>query len=268
MRRFWLLLVAVVLLSQAQFADAGYVIAPADRVVTEGTIANFYPFGIDITDPAINQNPLTSQRYQQAYAASLFAGYDGPLTITGISFRPDATFGGAFAATLADIQINLSTTPRALSELTGVFADNLGGDDTVVVGRGPLALSSSFTGPAGGPKDFDIQIDLTTPFTYDPSAGNLLLDVRNFGGVAGDAPSQMVFDAEWLTSDTWRTWTSNPDVDGVGSLETPFFGEMGLVTRFTFTEFDGPAVVPAPGAILLGMIGAGLVGYLRRRGSV
>lgn len=268
MRKSCLLAAVVVLLSQVQFAGAGYVVAPADRADVEGTSANFYPFGIDIANPTINQNPLTSQRYQQAYAASLFAGYDGPLTITGIAFRPDAVWGGAFSATMADIQINLSTTPRALSELTGVFADNLGSDDTIVVGRGSLALSSGFTGPAGGPKDFDIQIDLATPFTYDPAAGNLLLDVRNLGGVAGDAPSQMVFDAEWFTSDIWRAWTSNPDVDGVGSLETPLFGEMGLVTRFTFAESDGPATVPAPGAILLGTIGAGLVGCFRRRGSV
>jgi hypothetical protein len=258
----------VVLFAQAPLVSAGYVIAPADRAGAEGTISNCYPFGIDIGDSAINQNPLTSQRYQQAYAASLFAGHDGPLTITRISFRPDAVSGGAFSATLADIQINLSTTPRVLSELTGVFADNLGSDDSIVVGRGSLALSSGFTGPADGPKDFDIHIDLTTPFTYDPGAGNLLLDVRNFGGVAGDAPAQMVFDAEWFTSDIWRAWTTNPDVDGVGSLETSYFGESGLVTLFTFTESDGSACVPAPGAILLALIVAGLVGRFRRRGIV
>ena len=50
------------------------------------------------------------------------------------------------------------------------FANNVGADDTIVH-SGSLFLSSAFTGPAGGPKGFDILIHLTTPFTYDPASG-------------------------------------------------------------------------------------------------
>jgi len=48
-----------------------------------------------------------------------------------------------------------------------VFANNVGADDTIVYGGltgAPLSLSSSFTGPAGQPKAFDIFINPTTPF--------------------------------------------------------------------------------------------------------
>jgi hypothetical protein len=87
--------------------------------------------------------------------------------------------------------------------LSATFANNVGADDTVVF-SGPLSLSSAFTGPSAGPKDFDIVITLQTPFLYDPSAGNLLLDVRNFSG-----GTTIQFDAEASDSDpVSRTFTA------------------------------------------------------------
>src|SRR5207249_8841041 len=85
-------------------------------------------------------------------------------------------------STLPDIQIDLSTTSAGDDGLSTTYANNVGADDTVVFTRGALTLSSAFTGPPDGPKDFDIIITLTTPFLYNPALGNLLLDVRNFGG--------------------------------------------------------------------------------------
>ena len=104
-------------------------------------------------------------------------------SITQIAFRPDATFGQAFSLVIANIQIDLSTTLAAPDALSDTLDGNVGADDKVVY-AGPLGISSSFTGPAGGPKAFDIIINLTTPFFYYPSSGNLLLDVRNFSGAS------------------------------------------------------------------------------------
>lgn len=262
MKRTALLLVLAFFLCQTQFVLAGVVVAPGAQITAEGSISNFYPFGMDSTNPH-NQNPLVSQRYQQAYDASLFSGYTAPLTISRISFRPDFEYGSAFTTTLLDIQINLSTTPTALGSLTGVFANNLGSNDMVVVNRGPLTLSSGFTGPVGGPMAFDILIDLDTPFIYDPAAGNLLMDVRNYAGQA-DKSIFPVFDAEY-SPEIWRAWTTNPDVDGVNSPSTPYFGEMGLVTQFTFTQSEDTPVIPAPPAVFLGLLGAGIVTWANRR---
>src|SRR6185369_12646824 len=64
---------------------------------------------------------------------------------------------------------------------SGTFAQNVGTNDTVVF-SGAIQLSSQFTGPAGGPKAFDMVVPLTTPFLFDPAQGNLLVDVRNYSG--------------------------------------------------------------------------------------
>ncbi|MCH7805431.1 MAG: hypothetical protein IH937_15290, partial [Acidobacteria bacterium] len=93
-----------------------------------------------------------------------------------MAFTVDETVGAAFNSTLNDIQINLSTTTMTADNLSATFADNVGADETIVLNRGSLDLSS-----AGANGTFDIVVHFDTPFFYDPALGNLLLDVRNFG---------------------------------------------------------------------------------------
>ena len=47
----------------------------------------------------------------------------------------------------------------------------------------PLTISSAGS-LQGNPSAFDITVPLTTPFHYDPAAGNLLLQVQNYSGAA------------------------------------------------------------------------------------
>ncbi len=166
---------------------------------------------------------LSSFRQQQVYSAGAFPPL--PMTISQIAFRPDAVKGAAFESTLPNVQISLSTTIRGVNDLSPAFADNVGPNETVVH-SGPLALSSAFTGPAGGPMDFDIVIDLAEPFVYDPRQGHLLMDVRNYGGgvttqfdSVGD-PNGYV---SWVVDHT--------DADSTVALGG---GPIGLVTRFTY----------------------------------
>lgn len=121
---------------------------------------------------------LDNIRLQEVYSSALFP--PGQILITELRWRPSAA-GHPSSTVISDLQLNLSTTTIQPGHLSATFGNNLGPDDTVVF-HGSLSVTSAFTGPVNGPKDFDIVVRLTTPFPYDPSAGNLLVDVRNFSG--------------------------------------------------------------------------------------
>ncbi len=241
-----LLMCALSFALDAPAAHATFIFSPGAQTSVEGNGNNAFPFNI-------GGFGISSMRYQQVYAASDFSSLLVPQLITQIAFRPDASFGAAFTSTLSDIQINLSTTTAAPDGLSSTFSNNVGLNDTIVYNRGPLALSSANTGPAGGPKDFDILINLNTPFLYNPSAGNLLLDVRNFGG-----GRTTTFDAENTTGDS----VSRVRSSDVNSTTADANNSIGLVTRFTTQE-----VVPAPepGTMSLMLIGLASLGATTRK---
>ncbi len=152
----------------------GSCLASADTMVAPGNMAT--------SDATLGSGVLraSSYRSQSVYGASHFPPGIA-LIITELRYRPDRFYGAAFSTTIANLQVNLSTTARDPDGLSPTFANNPGFDDTVVF-SGALACSSAFTGPANGPKDFDIVIPLATPFLYNPAAGNLLVEIRNFSG--------------------------------------------------------------------------------------
>ncbi len=68
----------------------------------------------------------------------------------------------------------MSTTDK--DNLTTVFDDNHGPDKTLVY-DGEVTYPLLGSGPAGGPKDFADGPTLQTPFFYDPSMGNLVIEL-------------------------------------------------------------------------------------------
>lgn len=188
-------------------------VVPSVLENVEGNQGNIFPFSLGI-----------SYRYQQVYSSSEFDSTD-PVLITEIRFRPDFVSGSSFSTTLPDVQINLSTTGMAPDSLSSNFADNVGPDDTIV-SDGSLPLSSNATG--AGPLDFDIVIPLSAPFLYDPLGGNLLLDVRNFGGGANTT----AFDAEDTDDDSTSRVTTNFALGDVNSATATLNDTWGLVTKF------------------------------------
>ncbi|MBZ5602042.1 MAG: PEP-CTERM sorting domain-containing protein [Acidobacteriia bacterium] len=169
---------------------------------------------------------LTEMRYQQVYSSTEFTN---PIVITGIDFRVSG-FEPAFSSTLPSIQIDLSTTSAGIDHLSETFADNVGSDDTVVAAKGALALSGSAGGPSGVFKAFDVHIQFTTPFLYDPSLGNLLLDVRNFEG-----GSSAFFSDINSSNDSVSRVISRSVNDARGIADTD-----GLITQFDFDAVNAP----------------------------
>jgi hypothetical protein len=102
--------------------------------------------------------------------------------IIAFNFRADASQMEPVDWTSGNEQVWMSTTDR--DELTNVFEDNHGPDRTLVH-DGALPFPLLVTGPLEGPRDFADGPRLDTPFFYDPSKGNLLIDRLVFG----NAPS-------------------------------------------------------------------------------
>jgi hypothetical protein len=79
--------------------------------------------------------------------------------------------------------------------LSSRFDDNLGSDSKDWYPEGPLTLLSAVSGPGPGPREF-YHADRpagVTPYLYDPSQGNLLLDWIAWQGAS---PSPR---ADWIT---------------------------------------------------------------------
>ena len=161
-------------------------------------------------------------RIQHVFPASDFQSPSGPLTITEFAWRPDGARTTAFQGVYTTLTLKFSTTSADPGNLSITFADNIGGDEVVVLSATGYVVSSLNRGPAGGPKEFDIVFTLDTPFTYDPSQGNLLID------------QSWTYDGEFSWDNVNEAGTRGQFI-GVGDPEgtTAAWGFGGFVTQFT-----------------------------------
>jgi hypothetical protein len=240
-RSFTLAVTLATLASTVGPAVAEFNVVPNALAAVEGNQASEFLTGDGA--PAIH--------YQQVFAASQFSG---PGVITELAFRPDAVRGDAFSATLPNTRISLSTTSKVPDGLSATFADNLGPDETVVY-NGNLTLSSSDAPGPGGTRAFDIVVALSSPFSYDPSLGNLLLDFQRDGSTLN--PLGESFDAQDQFGDSIsRAFGSRASATATRGADT-----FGVVVRFT--------MVPEPASlVMLGSVIFILCGRNRRRRSV
>lgn len=210
-------------------AAAPYRPASADYIVGGTGNDNTFPFGT---------TEFYSGEYQQIYAGSAFSG---PISISEISFQSIKLLNpGVETLTFT---VGLSTTDASLASPSLDYAANKGADFTTVFNG-----SITFTGRNDG--TFDLVIP-TSAFTFDPSKGNLLLDVV-ITSSSGPGVASFAFGPSDNVSRVYN-------IGGIPGATKSGINE-GLLTRFTTTAVPEPAsaVGLATGAALL------LIGSVRR----
>jgi TonB family protein len=190
----------------------------------EGNLNSSAPFGLGSPYFGSAQARFLTGRYQQVYAA---AGFNGVQNITGIAFRADEGNGAAAGSSqLNNIFITLSVTSKPVGGLDAVFANNLTSPPATVY-SGPLRfLWSASSGPA---RPFDFRIPFQQPFRYDPSLGNLLLDVTVIVGNAGTS----TFALDAVSNNGMTSQVSLESTSPTGWREASGASRnIGLVTQF------------------------------------
>lgn len=233
-----------------------FVFPPSYEFVDSTASPQPFPF---TTAPTFNY----PYRYQQVYDAAVFTNSlpGVVLTISELRFRIDQDTGGRDPINLTDIVVRLSTTDRAVNGLAGLssedFDSNIGPDE-VLVFDGSLSWDPCGTpdtcGSGDGPftlAPFDQDIPFSTPFVYDPTAGNLLMEVYN---LAESYPVQL-FDA-LLAPPAIPTSRVRETINPAGGahLFPTGFNEAGLITQFVYTVPE-PGAAAAIGVALLALAG-------------
>jgi len=180
------------------------------------------PFGCDSFGP--------STQYQQVYANTAFPQ---PIAIRTITFFNTKSPSGSFL--YSNYQVSLSTTNKAVGQLSTNLAENIGGDSQVF-------FSGILSGAATG--RFTIS---GLGFNYNPAAGNLLLDIQRTPLLppSGVGSGGIAFDGLAGTASGTYSWMHN-----YSPLVFPGFG---LMTDFSDAVRE-PGTVALMGAGILSLI--------------
>lgn len=159
-------------------------------------------------------------------------GINTPITITRLRWRPDDMRSSVASNYPLGGTVHLSTCPLASTAVTTTFANQRGPDHTMVF-NGPVSWPAFAATP--GPCPFWIDIPLTTPFTYNPAAGGLNIEVdlpiQNF---TGTTPLQL--DVKTFGANSSRVWLSSGYVNGGPNATTIFTPQTqhGVVVEVTY----------------------------------
>jgi hypothetical protein len=195
-------------------------------------------------------------RSQELLGAGQFASVGGPILINQLSFR--AVPGtGPLDFSMTSLNLYLSTSPKFPNTggplMSTTFADNVGPDNTLVFSGLFTAASPGCAGPGVCP--FDINVNFTTPFLYNPTQGRLLLDfkVTGYSGVDGKTDA-VIFSGP--------NGGSVANVSGALNSTTGVFNFGDDIVQLRYT-----AAVPEPTPGALVFIGAAALALMRRHRS-
>lgn len=162
-----------------------------------------------------------------------------PITIRRLRWRPHVHVSSLASSYPVGATVGMSTCPVASTAVTTTFANQRGADHTVVF-SGPVSWPAALP-VTTGPAPFLIDLPLTAPFTYDPTAGSLLIEVdlpiQNFTG------STLALDVQGGGANASRVMLSNGYTNGGPNATTNTAPTIphGVVVEVTYDAPPGAA---------------------------
>ena len=146
---------------------------PTSAIGAVGGAGNFFPWGT---------TAFAGLRIMNIYDSSHFTGaptpVTGPIMITTLSWRADNVVGTFAGGTHPSATVRLATAAVDYTAASTTWASNVGPDNTVVY-SGPVTVNPVTVTSAATPAPNMVTITLSTPFIYDPTAGDLVIDTEH-----------------------------------------------------------------------------------------
>lgn len=225
-------------------------------------VGDCFPFGCPQLDSFSNAIPSD---YQEIFDSSLFPG---PITITGLTFflnnfdNTDPITGAPIVSDTiypANYTITLSIAAIAVDGLDPLLENNID----------PTTAQTFYVGTPGDPNPGDTQFTIPgIPFLYDPSVGNLLMDISMVPNDPTNITSTMFPDVNSSSGGLFSSgFDSDPHPSGCPD------GSAGVTTGCTNSDYglvvglDTPAIpaAPEPATVWLGLGVLGAIALKRRR---
>lgn len=163
-------------------------------------------------------------RVQYLYDSLHFTGQNvtGPVMLTRLRWRAQGGASGG-SGTYDDVTVRLATMPFDQAQASPTFASNLG-TDLVTVAQGPVTTAPTF---GITPGNHYVDIPLQVPFLYDPTRGDLAIDLAVGAGFHGVLPA--LTDARANTTMCMRVHALGDAQAAVGTVQA----NVGLVVEVT-----------------------------------
>ncbi len=222
-------------LALAATAAAQTIVVPNGFAATEGNSSTAYPW----------QRLASVIHVQYCYDSTHFTnqGIAYPILINDLKWRTNGTTTLTTGGTYSNVVCEMSTSPLDQSAQTTTFATNHGADlATVFSGTATVQPSNGAT-----PGVYYVDLPIT-PFLYDPSLGDLVIDVHfpagswtgtSAGALDCQTTGALVSRMYNLTSDTAPTGTFQANVGPV--MEIDYNPASGLYSNFSANVTSGPS---------------------------
>ena len=186
------------------------VVIPAGCDIAPGNTSNAFPWGT-------TASAWPGLRLMCVYGATNFTSQNvnAPILINQLKWRPDNNAPAYTGGTFSTATVQLSTSPTGWNSVTTNYATNHGANVTTVY-SGPVVHTPTPGTAAWTVTSWCVDITLTTPFLYDPSQGDLVIDVDYpTGSFTGGTVGQM--DVQSTNSNASRIYASSlyPAANGI-----------------------------------------------------